>query len=509
MFLSCPSLRCRAGSATFINKRTQITRIVDKFIKVNELRKNRNIFLFYAICVLTNTYRDENPKRLVKQFFEVVSRDALVFQSDYILQANNQLVVDSAFYQIVHLVLILHHFCSILFQVFFRNASHTILSELEASSLDCSSLNILVFDLDFVSLNQLFLDQVPLQFFDALSEVVFYVRLFLVRVVGLHDLLQEFFRELELSNLLFHVSANIEEELEVSFSYVLVSQTFLYLVAEFLFAVYNTFTEYLVEEVLIQSSRNEAADFVNLEREVTVVTCNLFLLDLQKRCNFCVAAFVSLARIESDDIVHLSVSEDTLLVVVLEVEWHQRSSFDNDTAFLRLVVFVQFCQDTTEDVAIFVRFNLFRVTAALSELVNLFSNLFVVDFDIVVSDLVFVVQSSCKFWSQCNVEYEYEVILVFDILWFLLFARKGFAQHVDVVFLDVCVKLFAEQFVHFVSLSLSTIHLLYQSCRYLTWTEAWHLSLLADRLDSFLYVLFVVSLNHIHSDHCVYVANFL
>ena len=66
---------------------------------------------------------------------------------------------------------------------------------------------------DALSLDELLLDKMPCQLLDALSIVLLYELLALILVVSQHDTFQECIWELQFTNLLLAVLANIEDEL--------------------------------------------------------------------------------------------------------------------------------------------------------------------------------------------------------------------------------------------------------------------------------------------------------
>ena len=87
--------------------------------------------------------------------------------------------------------------------------------ELCASGLLGYILDVCIVNLDVLSGNELLFDKVPFEFVDAGLEVFFYKLLALVLVVIEHHALEQSLWEFELTNLLLHVLAYVEQELIV------------------------------------------------------------------------------------------------------------------------------------------------------------------------------------------------------------------------------------------------------------------------------------------------------
>ena len=331
----------------------------------------------------------------------------------------------------------------------------------------------------------------------------FYVCFALFLIVVEHYLLEDFVGEFYFTHLSFAISAEVEEELVVRIQHVLCLDAFLHLCTECFFAFYSTFAKYSVEEFLVDFSGYETADFVYLEAKVASVLSNFFLLHLQERRNFSFVAFVCLWGIDNEDIVYLSTVEERLLFVVLKVSGHKACAFYNDTAFNGLTVFVKLSEDTAKDVTFFVRLNIFGVTSLLRHALHLSVNHFFSYVDVVVINSVVRREFYVHFGWKTEVEVEYEVVVLFDIN--LIVVSDGFAENVEVIFLDVSVELFADELLNFFSLDLCAVHLLYHTSGYVTRTETGHLHLLLRSLKTLLYVCFVISLLNIKSKYTSYI----
>ena len=199
-----------------------------------------------------------------------------------LLEGGSKFLINAAVNQLVNLLLVLQHFLSVIFEVFVRNVVHAILGKLEACGLNCSSLYVLVVNLDLVGLDKLLFDKVPLEFDDALGIVVFNKFFVLVLVVGLHDFLEQFVGEFQLANLLLHVGAYVEHELEVAVVNLEVVNALLDFVTCVVLALNFVLAKYLVEELLIECGGYETADFVNLETEVASVVGHVFTFNLEQ-----------------------------------------------------------------------------------------------------------------------------------------------------------------------------------------------------------------------------------
>ena len=148
------------------------------------------------------------------------------------------------------------------------------------------------------------------------------------------------------------------------------------------------------------------------------------------------------------------------------------------------------------------------MTSLLTERVELLRNHFVGNLNVVVVDGVLVVEGDGELGSEGDVEDESKYFLLLDVLRSLLFAGEGFAEHVDVVLLNIVEERVLEQLVHFFCLDLRAIHFLHQASGHLTRSEARHLRLASHFLERFVYFCFVVSLLDLEREFAAYVANF-
>ena len=158
--------------------------------------------------------------------------------------------------------------------------------------------------------------------------------------------------------------------------------------AEFFFALDNAFAQYLVEEFLIELSRNETADFVHLIGKLACVVGSLFLSHLEQGGELGVTTSVSLGGVEGEDIVHLGSGEDVLLLLVFEIGGHECSVLNDEAAILGLTILVQFCENTANEVALLVLVDVFVVASTTSELLHLVFQFFFAHLNVVVFHVV-------------------------------------------------------------------------------------------------------------------------
>ena len=68
---------------------------------------------------------------------------------------------------------------------------------------------------------------------------------------------------------------------------------------------------------------------------------NILLANLQERRQLYIALGISLARIEGDDVTKLGTIEKFLLLVNLDVVWHQDGRLDNKPTLLSIAILVK------------------------------------------------------------------------------------------------------------------------------------------------------------------------
>ena len=332
---------------------------------------------------------------------EILYRNLLFVELNSTLEGCSQLTVDRAIYQCINRVTLLENLVSIVLDILLWNVCHTILSELCTSCLLSGLLDILVVHLDILSLDELLLDEVPCQLLDALLVVLLYELLTLILVVSQHDALQECIWECQLANLLLAVLAYIEDELVVRVVNQLLLQALSDLSTESSLVLHvSILTEYLLEELLVNLVLLEALDLCDLEAELRLQVSNSLTLDLQERRNLCIVLWVSLLRVESDYITHLSVIEEILLLLYLDVTRHQDSTLNSDTTFLGVTVLVELTDITLQKVVLLILLALLVATCTLSVHLYLLVEDLVANLDVIVINLVATVESYLEL--RCN-----------------------------------------------------------------------------------------------------------
>ena len=148
---------------------------------------------------------------------------------DNFLECCGQLLVESAVSHLLYSLTLLEQLVGIVLDILVRNIVHAILGELHACHLNGSILNVLVVNLDTLSLSELVLSEVPCQSLETLLIVLVdelllvLVGLKVLRVVGNEDALEQLVRVLQLADLLENMSTDILQELEVGVTLQLVS----------------------------------------------------------------------------------------------------------------------------------------------------------------------------------------------------------------------------------------------------------------------------------------------
>ena len=134
---------------------------------------------------------------------------------DNFLECCGQLLVESAVSHLLYSLTLLEQLVGIVLDILVRNIVHAILGELHACHLNGSILNVLVVNLDTLSLSELVLSEVPCQSLETLLIVLVdelllvLVGLKVLRVVGNEDALEQLVRVLQLADLLEHMSTDI------------------------------------------------------------------------------------------------------------------------------------------------------------------------------------------------------------------------------------------------------------------------------------------------------------
>ena len=275
--------------------------------------------------------------------------------------------------------------------------------------------------------------------------------------------------------------------------------------AEVFLRRHHILAKYLVEDFLVQFARHEAGDFLYLETEVCLHTGGSLLVNLQQGSQLSGIAVPCGVGIEYEHVVHLSIGEDGLLLVVLHVRGHHHGAFHLDAAFLRAAVLVQFGQQAFQHIVVGVGVHLVIVAVALGVHLHLHVHHFVGHVDVIVVNLVVLGYFRSKFGSQSHVEYEIEVLLRVEVNFLLrLFVGHRFAQDVHVVLVDIIVDCLGKHLVHFFQQYALAIHFLHQAGRHHTFAETRHLHLAAEVFQSLVYLLLIICFLKSDGEQCVH-----
>ena len=245
-------------------------------------------------------------------------------------------------------------------------------------------------------------------------------------------------------------------------------------------------------------------DLVDLIAEVAVQVLHVVLLHLQQGSHLGIVIRISLLRVEGDDITLLRTVEELALLLVLDISGHDHGSLVGKTALLSVTLFVELTQLTCQCVVAAEGLCLLELATLRGVHLHLVVNELVVNLDIIIRDLVLVRQLSLHLRSHGNVEYELQITFLLEILRFLLLLiRQRLTQHLDLVLLDIAIKLLADQAVHFLHLHGGAILTLDHSHRHLTWTETRNLGLLTIVFQCLLNLLLIVGGLDDHSHNAI------
>ena len=369
----------------------------------------------------------------------------------------------------------------------------------------CTFQNVVLLYLDFQLLAQLFLDEVPCQFFQAGSEVLFNVFVILVLVVDLHDALEGGFGELQLADTLSQVCTQIQHQFVLAVNGELTFHLLLDISTELFFATYNTFAQNLVKQFLVDGACLVSGNFSNLETEVRLHFCSFLFADLQQRAQFNIVVLVCLCRVEYQYIIYLGTVELGLFFLVLHVVGQHYRTFHLNTAFQYVAFSVQLAQDTLYHVAFLALVNLIVLASALCIVLHLLVHHLVAYLNLVVVQRVLVADLCVKLGSQSYVENKSEVFLVHEINGFLLLLiGEGFAQNVDFLFTDVFIYFLTQDLVHLFSQNLCAETLLQERCGNHAGTESGQACFLTEIFQGGSYLAFVVCLFNLDSQQGIY-----
>ena len=190
----------------------------------------------------------------------------------------------------------------------------------------------------------------PLQLLDATLEVLLHIVSTLLLVVLDHHALQQSLGELQVTDLLLQVLTDVEQELIVAVLLQLGSDGLGDLLTEGLLVLHLTLTEHTVEEFLIHLCWLEVTDLSDLVTEVSCQILYLLLVNLQQGCNLCVIVWISLFRVEGDDVTGLRAVKEFLLILSLDIGRHHHTTLGSDTTFLGVALLIELTQITGDGI---------------------------------------------------------------------------------------------------------------------------------------------------------------
>ena len=146
------------------------------------------------------------------------------------------------------------------------------------------------------------------------------------------------------------------------------------------------------------------------------------------------------------------------------------------------------------------------MTSLLAKAVHFGGDVFFLNLNIVVRQLVAGRIFDAELGSEGDVELKLEVFLIFDVLRLLLLVGERRAEHGQFVFFDIVEEAVVERAVHFFVFHLCAVHSFHERGRHVSFTETGHLCHLGDVFEFLSYFLFVVSFFDVDSNHCADVA---
>ena len=335
----------------------------------------------------------------------------------------------------------------------------------------------------------------PCQLLDALSIVLLYELLALILVVSQHDTLQECIWELQFTYLLLAVLANVENELIIRIVNELCLQALCNLSTESCLVLHvSILTENLLKELFVDFMLLETLDFCNLEAELWLQVLNSFTLNLQEWRNLSIVLWISLLRVECDYITELSIVEEILLLVNLDVARHQDRTLYSDTTFLGIAIFIKLTQVTLQKVILLVLLSLLIATCTLSVHINLLIENLIINCDVIIINLVATIESYLELWSNSDIKHKCERSTILQVSWLLLLWWERLTEHLDIVVLYILVNLLTNELVdsfHFYRWTELTLNHTHRS---LTRTETWNISLLTIIFQCLLDIILVIFL---------------
>ena len=229
-----------------------------------------------------------------------------------------------------------------------------------------------------------------------------------------------------------------------------------------------------------------------------MLLCSFFLVEFEQ-CGQ-LGFVVCLRRIEGNHVVHLGAFEDFLLIFAHEIAGHEACRVKTDTSFENIAFGILFSEGTAQDILVGILLYFLRMSGLLRKGLHLLVDLLLGHLNIIISELIFASEFHLKLRSKCDVEFEFEVILVFDVLCLLLFRHHRFAKHAEFLFFDELLEVFAHETIDFVHLHLRAETLIDQAGRHFSFTETGHFGFRRDIFEFLLDSVLIVCLLHLHRD---------
>ena len=179
-------------------------------------------------------------------------------------------------------------------------------------------------------------------------------------------------------------------------------------------------TKSLLEEFLIDLMLLEALDFCNLVAELRLQVLDSITLNLQKLRNLCIVVWISLLRVESDDIAYLSVIEEVFLLLYLDITWHHNSTLNGDTTFLGVTILIEFTQITLQHIVSLIRLCLLIASSTRCIHINLLVKNLIIYSNVVVINLVTARKCNLEFWCYCDIKHKCVRTILLNVNWSLL-----------------------------------------------------------------------------------------
>ena len=164
----------------------------------------------------------------------------------------------------------------------------------------------------------------------------------------------------------------------------------------------------------------EALDFCNLVAELRLQVLDSITLNLQKLRNLCIVVWISLLRVESDDIAYLSVIEEVFLLLYLDITWHHNSTLNGDTTFLGVTILVELADITLQKVVLLILLALLVAACTLSVHLYLLVEDLVIYSNVVVINLVTARKCNLEFWCYCDIKHKCVRTILLNVNWSLL-----------------------------------------------------------------------------------------